>query len=61
MKRFAVLDRPEGPAAILNILIADDLETAQQLTNYYCVEVQDNVGTHWQFNGEAFIEPQEIK
>ena len=56
MPRFAVLDR-EGEAAVINILVADSLETAQQLTKYHCVEVGDEVGTHWSFDGINFIEP----
>lgn len=56
MPRFAVLDR-EGEASIINILIADNLETAQQLTQYHCVEVGDEVGTHWSFDGTNFVEP----
>jgi hypothetical protein len=58
MAIFAVLDRAEGESVIFNILHADTLETAQVVSGKRCIEVTgDNVGTHWYYDGEKFVDP----
>jgi hypothetical protein len=60
MPRYAVLTTLEGPSGISNIIIADGIELTDELNNLRCIEIDATVGSHWHFDGEKFIESQEV-
>ena len=55
MARFAVLDSSNS---VVNIILADDLQHAQSLTNQTCVECDGSsvIGSTW--DGKVFIAPK---
>jgi hypothetical protein len=61
MAKFAVLSTLDGIAGVGNIIICDDKETAEAITNLNCIEIPSDlaVETHWSYNysTQEFIKP----
>jgi hypothetical protein len=56
MKNFAVI----SGNSVINVIVADDLESAELATKSNCVEYLDYVGIGWIWDGEKFINPEVI-
>lgn len=55
MKTFAVIENE----VVTNIIVCDDLETAEQVTQTLCIEYTEDNPVHigWIYDGENFINP----
>lgn len=55
MKTFAVIENE----VVTNIIVCDDLETAEQVTQTLCIEYTEDSPVHigWIYDGENFINP----
>lgn len=56
MLTFAVLDANN---IVVNVIVADSLATAEQLTGATCAQYDDNNPAQigWEFNGKSFVDP----
>jgi hypothetical protein len=57
MKNFAVL----SGSSVINVIVAEDLESAELATKSTCVEYTDKnlAGVGWTYDGKNFIAPVE--
>jgi hypothetical protein len=53
MKNFAVM----AGNSVVNVIVSDNLESAELATKSTCIEYQDYVGIGWIWDGEIFIAP----
>jgi hypothetical protein len=58
MPNFAVIENN----VVINVILADTLEDAEQATGFTCIEYTDAspIGIGWIFNGERFDNPATI-
>lgn len=56
MANFAVIEND----LVINVIIADDLEIAEQVTGKPCIEYDDDnpAGIGWTYDGESFTPPK---
>jgi hypothetical protein len=56
MKNFAVI----SGNTVINVIVANDLESAELATKSNCIEYVDYVGIGWTWDGEKFNAPEVI-
>ena len=58
MPRFAVLNNN----SVTNLIVADDIETAETVTNQTCVQYDPSllVAVGWTYDGTNFTDPNEV-
>jgi hypothetical protein len=53
MANFAVLDNN----LVVNVIVADTLEIAEEVTAKTCTELIGSAGIGWTFDGASFVKP----